>query len=65
MVSEFEKKVAEEYNLRFLKYGAQPKSSLWFSEQRQTLRFDSIITIMRRNQAPRHFSINDIGCGYG
>jgi SAM-dependent methyltransferase len=65
MVSEFEKKVAEEYNLRFLKYGAQPKSSLWFSEQRQTLRFDSIITTMKRNQAPRHFSINDIGCGYG
>ena len=65
MISEFEKKVAEEYNLRFLKYGAQPKSSLWFSEQRQTLRFDSIITTMKRNQAPRHFSINDIGCGYG
>ena len=65
MVSEFEKKVAEEYNLRFLKYGAQPKSSLWFSEQRQMLRFDSIITTMKRNQAPRHFSINDIGCGYG
>ena len=65
MVSEFEKKVAEEYNLRFLKYGAQPKSSLWFSEQRQMLRFDSIITTLKRNQAPRHFSINDIGCGYG
>ena len=65
MVSEFEKKVADEYNSRFLKYGAQPKSSLWFSEQRQTLRFDSIITTMKRNQAPRHFSINDIGCGYG
>ena len=65
MVSEFEKKVAEEYNLRFLKYGAQPKSSLWFSEQRQTLRFDSIITAMKRNEALRHFSINDIGCGYG
>ena len=65
MVSEFEKKVAEEYNLRFLKYGAQPKSSLWFSEQRQKLRFDSIIKTLKRNQAPRHFSINDIGCGYG
>ena len=50
MVSEFEKKVAEEYNLRFLKYGAQPKSSLWVSEQRQTLRFDSIITAMKRNR---------------
>ena len=29
------------------------------------LRFDSIITTLKRNQAPRHFSINDIGCGYG
>lgn len=65
MIGEFEKKVAEEYDLRFLKYGAQPKSSLWFSEQRQTLRFDAIITTMERNQLPRHFSINDIGCGYG
>ena len=65
MISEFEKKVAEEYNSRFIQYGAQPKSSLWFSEHRQTLRFDLIIEYIKRNQTPRHFSINDIGCGYG
>ena len=43
MISGFEKKVADEYNSRFIRYGAQPKSSLWFSEQRQILRFDLII----------------------
>ena len=64
-MKEFEKKVADEYNKKKKKYGAQPKSSLWFSKQRQTSRFDLIITSMKRHQAPRHFSINDIGCGYG
>ena len=65
MVSEFEKKVADEYNSRFIRYGAHPKSSLWFSEQRQILRFDLIINCIKRNSVPRHFSVNDIGCGYG
>ena len=65
MVTEFEQKVANEYDLRFIKYGAQPKSSLWFSDQRQTSRFDLIIECIKRNQSSRYFSINDIGCGYG
>ena len=65
MVTEFEQKVANEYNLRFIKYGAQPKSSLWFSDKRQTSRFDLIIKCIKRNQSSRYFSINDIGCGYG
>ena len=65
MINEFEKKVADEYNSRFIKYGAQPKSSLWFSEQRQILRFDLIIKSMKRNLPPGKFLINDIGCGYG
>ena len=65
MVSEFEKKVASEYDSRFIMYGAQPKSSLWFSEQRQILRFDLIIDCIKKNSVPRHFSVNDIGCGYG
>jgi len=65
MINEFEKKVADEYNSRFIKYGAQPKSSLWFSEQRQILRFDLIIKSIKRNLPPGKFLINDIGCGYG
>ena len=65
MISGFEKKVAEEYNSRFIRYGAQPKSSLWFSEQRQFLRFDLIIDCMKKNSVPGYFSVNDIGCGYG
>ena len=65
MISGFEKKVADEYNSRFIRYGAQPKSSLWFSERRQTLRFDLIIDCIKRNSVPRCFSVNDIGCGYG
>ena len=65
MIDEFEKKVAVEYNSRFIKYGAQPKSSLWFSEQRQILRFDLIIKCIKKNSPPGQFLINDIGCGYG
>ena len=65
MINEFEKKVADEYNSRFIKYGAQPKSSLWFSEQRQILRFDLIIECIKRNLPQGQFLINDIGCGYG
>ena len=65
MISGFEKKVADEYNSRFIRYGAQPKSSLWFSEQRQFLRFDLIIDCIKSNPVPRYFSVNDIGCGYG
>ena len=65
MFNEFEKKVADEYNSRFIKYGAQPKSSLWFSEQRQILRFDLIIKFIKINSPPGQFLINDIGCGYG
>ena len=65
MMSAFEKKVADEYNSRFVRYGAQPKSSLWFSEQRQILRFDLIIDCIKKNSVSRYFSVNDIGCGYG
>ena len=65
MISRFERKVADEYNSRFIKYGARPKSSLWFSEQRQILRFDLIIDCIKRNSVPSYFSVNDIGCGYG
>ena len=61
----FEKKVAVEYNSRFIKYGAQPKSSLWFSRERQNERFDTIIYFMKKSSVPQFFSINDIGCGYG
>ena len=63
--SGFEKKVADDYNLRFHKYGAHPKSSLWFSEQRQLLRFDLIIQCIKNSPAPSYFNLNDIGCGYG
>lgn len=61
----FEKKVADNYNFRFRKYGAHPKSSLWFSEQRQLLRFDLIIQCIQNSPAPSYFNLNDIGCGYG
>ena len=64
-MNDFEKKVAVEYNSRFIKYGAQPKSSLWFSRERQNVRFDTIIYFMKKSSVPHFFSINDIGCGYG
>lgn len=62
---DFEERVSREFNSRFLKYGAQPKSSLWFSKERQILRFDLIISFMKKNGADKHFTVSDIGCGYG
>ena len=53
----FEKKIASEYNSRFLKYGAQPKSSLWFSKERQILRFDLIISLMKDDGANQYLSL--------
>ena len=61
----FEKKVSREFNSRFLRYGAQPKSSLWYSKERQILRFDLMIKLMKNYGANRRFTVNDIGCGYG
>ena len=42
-----------------------PEASLWFSEDRQIMRFKLIADILDKKRNKKGFSINDIGCGYG
>lgn len=57
--------IAKKYNIRFAKLGATPEASLWFSEERQFLRFKIISDVLDQALLGSKFSINDIGCGYG
>ena len=57
--------IAKKYNIRFAKLGATPEASLWFSEERQLLRFKIISDLLDQTLLEPKFSINDIGCGYG
>ena len=57
--------IAQKYNSRFLRLGAVPEASLWFSEIRQLTRFKLIADILEQTGLGFNFSISDIGCGYG
>lgn len=61
----FDKEIAKKYNSRFSKLGAVPEASLWFSEERQILRFKLISDILEKSKRGTTLSLNDIGCGYG
>ena len=57
--------IAQKYDLRFSRFGAVPEASLWFSEDRQIMRFKLIADVLDKKRNKKGFSINDIGCGYG
>ena len=38
--------IAQKYNFRFAKYGAVPEASLWFSQDRQFMRFKLIADVL-------------------
>ena len=57
--------IAQKYNLRFLRLGAVPEASLWFSKIRQAARFKLIADVLEQTRVASNFSINDIRCGYG
>ena len=38
--------IAQKYNFRFSKYGAAPEASLWFSQDRQFMRFKLIADVL-------------------
>tara|TARA_B100000925_G_scaffold154529_2_gene115910 strand:- start:789 stop:1418 length:630 start_codon:yes stop_codon:yes gene_type:complete len=57
--------IAQKYNFRFSKYGAVPEASLWFSQDRQFMRFKLIADVLDQAIKGSSFSISDIGCGYG
>ena len=57
--------IAQKYNKRFTKLGAVPEASLWFSKERQLVRFKLIADVVAQKRPKENFSITDIGCGYG
>jgi len=54
--------VAEYYTTKLAEHGETPRGVDWNSEEGQTLRFEQLCKIV---DTANHFSINDLGCGYG
>lgn len=54
--------VAEYYTSKLAEHGATPRGVDWNGEEGQTLRFEQLCKII---DTSNHFSINDLGCGYG
>jgi SAM-dependent methyltransferase len=54
--------VAEYYTSKLAEHGETPRGVDWNGEEGQTLRFEQLCKIV---DTANHFSINDLGCGYG
>lgn len=54
--------VAEYYTSKLAEHGETPHGVDWNGEEGQTLRFEQLCKII---DTTNHFSINDLGCGYG
>jgi SAM-dependent methyltransferase len=54
--------VASYYTKKLAEHGPTPRGVDWNGEDSQALRFEQLCRIIT---TPGHFSINDIGCGYG
>lgn len=54
--------VAEYYTSKLAEHGETPRGVDWNGEEGQTLRFEQLCKII---DPANHFSINDLGCGYG
>jgi len=54
--------VAEYYTSKLAEHGETPRGVDWNSEEGQTLRFEQLCKII---DTANHFSISDLGCGYG
>jgi len=54
--------VAEYYTTKLAEHGQSPRGVDWNSKEGQTLRFEQLCKIIDTSD---HFSINDLGAGYG
>lgn len=54
--------VAEYYSAKLAEHGATARGADWNGEDSQLLRFAQLCRIL---DASGHFSVNDLGCGYG
>ena len=54
--------VATYYSEKLAEHGETPRGVDWNGEESQALRFGQLCKII---DPSKHFSINDLGCGYG
>lgn len=54
--------IADYYSVKLSRFGETPKGVDWNGVESQTLRFQQLCRIINRSD---HFTINDLGCGYG
>lgn len=54
--------VAGYYTTKLAQYGETPQGVDWNGEESQLLRFEQLCKIV---DTPNHFTVNDLGCGYG
>jgi SAM-dependent methyltransferase len=54
--------VAEYYTTKLAEHGETPRGVDWNGEEGQSMRFEQLCKII---DTSNHFSINDLGCGYG
>jgi SAM-dependent methyltransferase len=54
--------VANYYTAKLAAYGETPRGVDWNGEESQLLRFKQLCKIINSSE---HFSLNDLGCGYG
>ena len=54
--------VRDYYSRKITEYGATPMGVDWNGEESQALRFEQLSKIINTHS---HFSLNDLGCGYG
>lgn len=60
--SQIKQNVEKYYTSKIDSYGISPKGVDWNSVESQELRFKQLLKICNLNS---HFTINDLGCGYG
>ena len=56
--------IAQKYNRRFTKFGAVPEASLWFSEDRQFMRFKLIADVLDQKLNGKGWPINQCSLDY-
>jgi SAM-dependent methyltransferase len=60
--NDFISDIAAYYSEKIQKHGATPQGVDWNGDASQILRFKQLCKVI---ETPFHFSINDLGCGYG
>jgi len=56
-------KISKLYSDSLAEHGVQARGVGWGTKDKHRLRFDKLLTVIKKDE--RAISINDLGCGYG